>query len=177
VGQSLGGILGTLSTSVAPGVGNVVLNVPGGNLTGILLTSPATAFVQARTGLINTLAASGINAGTPAFDQFLGLSKMILDPADPVNYAYHVENGTVPPAREALIQYVTGDEVIPNPTTQALINAANNRDASKKKLATSVADPAGMTDRHGLLLNFRDRTDTEAAQNVAVQFLKTGVTP
>ncbi|HLL05825.1 MAG TPA: hypothetical protein VK539_34965 [Myxococcaceae bacterium] len=175
LGQSLGAILGTLSTSVAPGVGNVVLNVPGGSLTDILLTS--NAFATQRTAFLAGLSAQGINPGTAAFDQFIGLAKMILDPADPVNYSYYVENGTVPAGREALIQYITNDEITPNATTLALINAANNRDPSKKKVETSVVNPAGLTERHGFLLNFRDRAVTEAAQNEAVQFLKTGMKP
>ncbi len=177
VGQSLGGILGTLSTSVSPSVGNVVLNVPGGNLTDILLTSPAPSFVQARTAFLAGLSAQGINPGTAAFDQFIGLAKMILDPADPVNYSYHVLNGTVPADRKALVQYIVNDEITPNATTQSLINAANNRDPSKKDLATSAANPAGLTERHGYLLNFRDRPVTEAAQNEAIQFLRTGALP
>jgi hypothetical protein len=178
VGQSLGAILGTLSTSVSPNVGNVVLNVPGGNLTGILLTSPHMSFARLRTGFLKTLSDQGITPGTPAFDQFIGLARTILDPADPVNYSYYVENGSVPPTREALIQYIQNDEITPNPTTQALINAANNRDASKKKVETSLWNPAAsLTERHGFLLNFADRTVTESAQSEAAQFLKTGTKP
>lgn len=180
LGQSLGGILGTLSTSVASSVGNVVLNVPGGDLTGILLTSPA--FKTQRDAFLLTLSNAGIKQGTPEFDQFFGLARMILDPADPVNYSYFVENGAVPPTREALVQYITNDEITPNPTTQAILNAANNRVAGKKMLAsylyeTATPTPGQQGDRHGFLLNFKDPAVTTQAQMQAVQFLKTGVLP
>jgi hypothetical protein len=181
VGQSLGGILGPLYTSVSPNVQKAVFNVPGGNLTGILLTSQA--FEQPRAGFLATLAASGINQGTPAFDQFLGLTRMILDPADPVNYAYHVENGAAAPSgREALMQYIDMDPVTPNQMTEALIAAANNRAADKKKVASykfvySEAElPLAL--RHGFLLDPRVSATIRAeAQGQAIQFLDTGALP
>ncbi len=180
LGQSLGGILGTLSTSVAPNVGNVVLNVPGGDLTGILLTSPA--FEQPRNAFLATLASAGITPGTPGFDQFVGLAKMILDPADPVNYAFHIENGSATPSgRQAFIQYIEMDPITPNPQTVAMINAANDRDSDNKievHLYTPTVAELAIDKRHGFLLDFTGNpTITAGAQNEAVQFLKTGTLP
>jgi len=177
VGQSLGSILGPLYTSVSPNVKNAAFNVPGSNLTGILLTSPA--FATPRAGFLATLASQGVNPGTAQFDQFIGLAKMILDPADPINYIYHVENGpSVPPGREAFIQYISEDQVTPNPLTAELIKAANDR-ASTKKVATYQFTPTTaelpLEKRHGFLLDRSgNATITEQAQGQLVNFLNTG---
>jgi hypothetical protein len=181
IGQSLGGILGPLYTAASPRIQNAVFNVPAGNLTGVLLTSPA--FAQARAGFLATLAAQGINQGTPAFDQFLGLSRMILDPADPINYVYAVENGPASPAnREAFIQHIENDQVAPNPLTEALIAAANNRAADRKDVASFKFTPTEaelpLDKRHAFLLDFSGNpTITTQAQTQAVQFLNTGTLP
>jgi hypothetical protein len=181
IGQSLGGILGPVYTAASSRVRNAVFNVPAGNLTGVLLTSPA--FAQARAGFLATLAAQGINQGTPAFDQFIGLSKMILDPADPINYVYAVENGPVSPAnREAFIQYIQDDQVAPNPLTEALIAAANNRAQDKKDVAafkfTDTQGPVPADKRHSFLLDFTGNpAATTQAQTQAVQFINTGTLP
>ncbi|MDY7230067.1 hypothetical protein [Hyalangium rubrum] len=181
LGQSLGSIVGPLFTSVSPSVKNAVFNVPGGDLTGVLMTSGA--FATQRNGFLAALAANRINVGTPEFDQFLGLAKMILDPADPLNYAYQVENGTVPASRQALFHYITDDEVLPNTGTQLLIRAANERAADKKDvsvLQVSSATPPvemGKVNRHGFLLNFVDPAVTAEAQTKAITFLSTGALP
>jgi hypothetical protein len=180
VGQSLGSILGPLYTSVSPNVKRAVFNVPGSNLTGILLTSPA--FATPRAGFLSALSAQGINPGTAAFDQFIGLSKMILDPADPVNYIYHVENGpAVPPGREAFIQSIEKDQVTPNPLTAELIKAANDRASTKKVAAFQFAPTEAelsLEKRHGFLLDFSGNpTITTQAQNQVTQFLNTGALP
>ncbi|HEX8701698.1 MAG TPA: hypothetical protein VF815_22915 [Myxococcaceae bacterium] len=177
LGQSLGSILGPLYTSVSPNVKNAAFNVPGSNLTGILLTSPA--FATPRAGFLATLASNGINAGTAQFDQFIGLAKMILDPADPINYIYHVENSsTAPQGREAFIQYIAEDQVTPNPLTAELIKAANDR-ASTKKVATFQFTPTQaelpLDKRHGFLLDFSGNPAiTTQAQTQIVNFLNTG---
>jgi hypothetical protein len=183
VGQSLGAILGPLYTSVSPNVKKAVFNVPGSNLTGMLLTSPA--FAAQRTGFLAALSAQGISPGTPAFDQFLGLAKTILDPADPLNYIYHVEHGAAAPQgtdrREAFIQYIDQDQVAPNALTEELIRAANDR-ASTKKVATHPFMPSlgelSLEKRHSFLLDFSGNpVITTQAQTQAIQFLNTGSLP
>ncbi|SET96660.1 hypothetical protein [Stigmatella erecta] len=175
IGQSLGGMLGTLSTSVSPNVGNVVLNVPAGDLTGVLLTSQAPDFVKARTGFLQTLAAENITPGTPAFDQFLGLAKLILDPADPLNYASRVSTRS---KGKTLIHYIAQDEVLPNATTEALISAAKKGVLTATEPAVALVNaPSSLTERHGFLLNFQDPSVTLPAQNAATQFLQTGALP
>jgi hypothetical protein len=175
-GQSLGGILGTLYTSVAPDVHNVVLNVPGADPGNILLTSPA--FTPQRTAFLATLAGQGITQGSIAFDTFIGIAKWILDPADPQNMAFSVLHGAnVPVDRKALVQYITQDQVIPNPTTVELLNAGNRMGVSGPfdiclfNPSTTTLPPAS---RHGFLLNFFDQPTTVTAQNQLASYLVSG---
>ena len=194
-GQSLGGILGTLYTSVAPDVNNVVLNVAGADPGNILLLSPS--FTPQRTAFLATLAGLGIVPGTIAFDTFVATAKWILDPADPQNMIYSVRNGGNIPAstlRHALIQYITHDEVVPNPTTEELINAANNRSGTFNEVDTDLFDPStttfpgcptgvcppGQPTRHGFLLQSDPRdTDqtTRTAQCHVANYLANGSLP
>jgi len=190
LGQSLGGILGSLYTQVAPEIQNVVLNVPGSDLPTILLTSPA--FAAARNQFLATLAAQNppITLGTPAFDDFIGAAKWILDPADPINAGYGVLNGSgLPATRHALIQYITGDQVIPNLTTLELINAANQTVPTGRQVDICRYNPPVCTamprtncvcpapgdptcevppeDRHGFLLNFSPPNFRDAVTTIA----------
>jgi hypothetical protein len=130
VGQDLGGILGTLFNAVSPDTTNVVLNVPGGALPQIILSAPS--FEAQRTALLRTLAAEGINPGTPAFDQFVRVAQWILDAADPANMAYRLTHpvdvgGVMAPnaARKVFIQFIEGDETTPNVASFAVVAGAN----------------------------------------------------
>jgi pimeloyl-ACP methyl ester carboxylesterase len=175
IGQSLGGILGTLYTSVAPEIHRVVLNVPGASLPRILLTSPAFAPVRAQ--FLATLAAQNppILPGSPAFDTFVGVAQWVLDPADPQNQALSLLNGTMLPTdRKVLIQSITGDQVIPNPTTDILIASVNRTTVPASPQAdTCRFNPPGCApdDRHGFLLNSRPGCDTPAAQTQAINYV------
>ncbi len=129
LGQSLGGILGTLFNAVSPDTTHVVLNVPGGALPQIILNAPS--FSEQKATLLATLAAGGIQPGTPQFDQFIGIVQWILDPADPANMAYRLTHGvdvagTMTPNgnRKAFIQFVEGDQTVPNIANLALVRAA-----------------------------------------------------
>jgi len=131
VGQSLGGILGTLFNAVSPDTSNVVLNVPGGRLPQIILTAPS--FATQRAALLGQLATQGITPGTPQFDRFIGSAQWVLDPADPANMGYRLTHpvdlggGAVAPNpnRKAFIQFIEGDETVPNVSNFALLTAAN----------------------------------------------------
>jgi len=176
IGQSLGGILGTLYTSVAPEVHRVVLNVPGASLPRILLTSPA--FARVRAVFLATLAAQNppILPGSPAFDTFVGVAQWVLDPADPQNQALSLMNGsTLPSDRKVLIQSITRDQVIPNPTTDILIASANRTLPGNRLTDTCRFDPPDSRlpppDRHGFLLNFVSSVDTNAAQAQAINYV------
>ena len=83
VGQSLGAITGVAFLALETNVNVGVLNVPGGGIAQ-LLNGSATFGPRIRAGL----AAAGVQAGTPAFDQFLGAAQTVVDPADPINYGF-----------------------------------------------------------------------------------------
>lgn len=201
VGQSLGGILGTLFNAVSPDTNNVVLNVPGGELPQIILTAPS--FAAQRTALLAGLQAQGILQGTPAFDQFLATAQWILDPADPANMGWRLTHPvtiapgvTAPNAkRKAFIQFIEGDETVPNPSNLALVSAADrpfsNTPPSFGCMAplfcyefTDAADgfdttSAPPSSRHGFLLQPPAATPqslalTIKAQTQAAAFLATG---
>ena len=131
VGQSLGGVLGTLYSAVAPEVRNAALNIPGGDPVLILLTSPA--FAPQKAAFQAALAAQGIPTNSPTYDTFLGIAKWIIDPADPVNAAPYLVRNTRSNAQDPLanggstrrgfIQWILDDLVIPNPSTVATIRS------------------------------------------------------
>jgi dienelactone hydrolase len=176
VGQSLGGMLGTLYTSVSPDVHRAVLNAPGGRLSQVLDEATDDNLVAMRTALYSTLAANQMPQGSPAFDTFIRTAQWIVDPADPINYSWHVSNGSgVPAERRALVQYITGDKSIPNSTTQALIDAANARGDGSRRMSVSVFEPSEAVlpgeARHGFLTNGANPSVTQQAQADAVQFL------
>jgi len=191
-GMSLGGILGTLFTSVAPDVHNVVLNATGGDPANILLL--ARRFTPQRNAFLATLAGQGIHPGEIAFDTFIGIAKWILDPADPLNMIFSMRNLPIVPAgsRTALIQYITVDEVIPNETSVELINAANDRTGMFDMVDVSLFSPTetefppsctpdGMCNpsvpsRHGFLLQSpaSDPTSTPRAQCQVANYVTFG---
>ncbi|WP_426755653.1 hypothetical protein [Myxococcus sp. Y35] len=196
VGQSLGGIQGALSASVSPVVSRTALNTPGGDLVDILLTATDPTFVRYRTGFFQTLAGIGRAPGTPEFYEFITLARTILDPASPRNYGRYLENAPSAPAnREAFIQYISGDMVIPNAVTQGLIDAANHPlvNASTPRTVQSymVPDdtPLPLDVRHaffGIVDPSLDPNSTtsrvlkavrDEAQNQVIQFLNTGTAP
>ncbi len=124
VGQSLGAILGSLFNAASPDTSRVVLNVPAGTLPQVILTAPS--FEAQKTALLAALAQQGIMPGTPAFDTFIGTAQWILDPADPANMAYRIVHPPAPNAnRKAFIQFIEGDQTLPNPTNLAVVRGAN----------------------------------------------------
>jgi hypothetical protein len=132
VGQSLGSIQGTADVAVNPRISEAVLNVGGGTVVDIFTTSPA--FVTTT----NTLLASlGIQPGpNSAYLQFLVVAKTILDPADPVNFAGHLQSNTLPnllanpngsvvqTPKKILTQAAFCDQVVPNPWNYILDSTA-----------------------------------------------------
>ncbi len=116
VGQSLGSIVGLNFVTLESTVSTAVLSVPGGGIAQ-MLNGSATFGPRIRAGL----AASGINAGTPTFDQFLGAAQQAIDSADPLNFAAR----SVASGDKILLHEVVGggsvlpDQVIPNSVTGA----------------------------------------------------------
>jgi hypothetical protein len=190
LGKSLGGVTGTLYSAVAPEVVNTVLNVPGGNLPDIVLTSPSFASVAA--GLQAVLTGQGMPPGTVAYDQFLRSYQWALDPADPSNFGYGVlhpiPGGITPnPGRKAFIYFIQDDQVIPNSSTLALINATNNRPGETNLCAVKEETPS-LSDiplefRHSFLTGAGPASSptelqlTLQAQSNVATFLSTGAVP
>lgn len=109
VGQSLGGIIGTVFLGVSPDVNVALLNVPGGGIPKLLDASP-TFGPRIRAGL----AAAGLQPNTPDYDRFMGAAQQAVDSADPINWAPTLAG------KRLLLQEVVGggdvlpDQVIPN---------------------------------------------------------------
>jgi dienelactone hydrolase len=120
VGQSLGGIIGTVFMGIQPDVSTALLNVPGGGIARLLEASP-TFGPRIRAGL---LASGGPAQGTPDYDSFFGAAQTVIDSADPINFAL-ATNGSLLSSKRLLLQEVVGgdgvlpDQVIPNSVASA----------------------------------------------------------
>ena len=123
IGQSLGAIQGTADVAANPRFSRAVLNVGGGTTVDIFANSPA--FAAGTTALLKGIGIQkGANAG---YLQFLVVAKTILDPADPLNFAGHLQAQTLPnllvdakgktpqAAKAILTQAAFCDQVVPNP--------------------------------------------------------------
>jgi len=193
-GQSLGGILGSLYSAAAPEVKNAALNVPGGGLTNIILTSPA--FAQLKAAFQGGLAAEGVETNSPLYDTFLGIVQWIVDPGDPLNAGPYLvrssRSGTFDPvnnplanngsSRRGFIQWIAQDQVVPNPTTVDLIQAVMADPSATGVLVTpSTAVPnfwakqfpsnANPALNHGFLLGSAGGATAQAAQGEIANFI------
>ncbi len=116
-GQNFGAMLGSLANAASPDTDRLVLDAMGGGLVQILLESPS--FATQRAALLTQLSSLGMTAGTPSFDRFLRVAQWILDPADPSNVGARLGK------RNAFIQFIEGDTLIPNDATVGFIAATN----------------------------------------------------
>lgn len=159
VGQSLGGIIGGVSTVAGPEIKASVLNVPGvgwadifentDNLVirctlvdgliaaGTLMGEPSNLLANPPTGLCTTDAWKT----QPGYAQFAAIGRWVLDPADPANFVTRLVGSM--PSRKFLIQMVTADNVVPNIATQNLA-ALTGRMSSPAR--TNGAPPVQPTD-------------------------------
>jgi hypothetical protein len=128
-GQSLGAIQGAMNVATNPRISKAALNVGGGTIVDVFTNSPAfTAQVN------ELLAGLGIQRGTARFLQFLVVTKTILDPADPINFAGHLTANTLPnllvtplalqAPKKILTQIANCDAVVPNPFSFVKANNA-----------------------------------------------------
>ncbi|HEY1908667.1 MAG TPA: hypothetical protein VGG91_21665, partial [Myxococcaceae bacterium] len=175
-GQSLGGILGSLYSCVAPEVRNSALNVPGGGLTNIILTSQHPGLMALKNAFQAGLAAQGVPLNSPSYDTFLGIVQWIVDPADPLNAGpYLVKDtglgnglGNGGSTRRGFIQWVLNDQVVPNPTTVDLIQSVLADPTATGVLVTPGATPNFWakqwvsTANHGFLLVGPDAAAAQA---------------
>lgn len=103
VGMSLGGINGGVFLGLSDTVNTGMLSVAGGGIAR-LLDGSATFGPRIRAGL----AASGVQAGTPTYDQFMLITQTVIDSGDPINYGVQNSNNAL------LLHEVLGDLVVPN---------------------------------------------------------------
>lgn len=120
VGQSLGGILGSVFASVHPDIKRVVLNVPGADLIDLFRES-----VVFRSHFDAFLAREGIERGSEEHDRLLNIGRWIMDPIDPQTFADYLikesfEPGVSVDDREVFIQMATLDLIIGNEQTKVL---------------------------------------------------------
>ena len=126
VGVSLGGILGSVFTTVNQlAIANDAqvglpsnLNPIRGIVTSAAGTQVAQVLVNSATfaPVINGgLAASGVNVGTSNYERFLYAAQSAMDAGDPVNYMQTLAALGVP----ALVQQINNDAVIPNGSSSA----------------------------------------------------------
>ena len=174
VGQSFGGIYGTLLMAVDPLVRVGVLNVPGGPIVEIARQSPVfrnrvtEQLTQRQPPLLNgesdfteSIPLPGQSpernpaAGALAIQAYFDRVEWLTQAANPVAFAPYVRRmplaGVGPKA--VLYQWAVGDLTVPNPTTAALLAAGQLQPVSMRFRHDRIA--AGLPDRfknpHGFL--------------------------
>jgi len=105
VGQSWGGMHGTVFSAIEPLVTRAVLSVPGGGIARFAEASQDIGPVI-RAGL---KAAAGLEPGTADYEQFFLAWQTVLDSADPINWAAEAAAFT-----PIMLHEVINDTVIPN---------------------------------------------------------------
>ncbi len=199
VGQSLGGILGTLNAAANPRIGRAVLNVPGGTLTDIFTQSPTfgpkvATLLASLPPPIGPIVVSNPADG-PKFLQFIQVAKLVLDGAEPLNFGGHLLGDAAHPtlpdllqskpnqaAKNVFGQYAICDQVIPNPFNLLLFGEIGLASGTNPNPFTAyTVGGAGTTGAcnvnpltnpaHGFLLNGVDVTATGAGQSDAAHYL------
>jgi hypothetical protein len=151
LGQSFGGIYGTLLMAVDPQVRMGVLNVAGGPIAEIARQSPVfrglavNQLRRRRPPLLNgendfteSIPLPGEapvrdpGPGALAIQGYLDRAEWLTQPANPVAFAPYLRQAPLPgvPPRPVLFQWAAGDQTVPNPTTVALLNAGLLQSAS-----------------------------------------------
>ena len=114
VSQSLGSIHGATFVALEDNINTAVLSVGGGGIARLLDGSPAFG-PRIRAGL----AAAGVDAGTPAYDQFMVVTQTVIDAGDPLNFAaLSSANNNI------LFHEVLGDQVVPNSVVGAPLSGS-----------------------------------------------------
>ncbi len=120
LGQSLGGLLGTLFMAIEPTDTVGTLNVAGGR--DAYLFADSDEFGQVIDAFLGN---QGIEPNTPEFDEALFIYQTVLDDADPFNYGAHLLKGDLcgNVAHSALLQQAMDDQLIPASATADLARA------------------------------------------------------
>jgi dienelactone hydrolase len=136
VSQSLGSITGATFLALEPSVSNAVLSVGGGGIAELLNGSEEFG-PRIRAGL----AAAGVQAGTPAFAQFMLATQTVVDSGDPINYAF-----LTGPTKNILFHEVLGDTVVPNFVTTAPLSGTEPlmRELGLVSVSSTTSNPDGL---------------------------------
>ena len=125
VGHSTGAIVGAVALAVEDRFDAAALIAGGGHLTRILMETPDEDF---KAPIVEALAAMGFEEGTAEYFQFLETAQMLLDRADPLNYAAHFAarplEGHAP--TPVFMLRATADGLIPESTAMELACAARD---------------------------------------------------
>ena len=143
MGQSLGGIMGSITVSQRSDIKAAVLNVPGVGWADILENTSTLAI---RCPLVDGLIDAGLLVGEkwnplagtglcttdawktqPGYRQFAVIGRWILDPADPANFTRALAT------KRFMLQEVVGDTVVPN--------IATRNEGALTGLTPATADP------------------------------------
>ena len=200
VGQSFGGIYGTLLMAVEPRIRAGVLNVPGGPI--IEIARQAAAFrpnvitgLQARNPSLMNGEKDFVEAiplpGEPAvktlppgaleIQDYFDRIEWLGQPANPVAFAPYLLQAPISGApRTVMYQWAVGDRTVPNPTTESILRAGDLAKVASLYRHDQVA--AGLPERfranpHAFLTwtFFPDVADIgRAAQEQVVRFFLTG---
>lgn len=151
-GQSLGAIYGTILNAVEPNLRAAALNVGGGSVVDVARWSEGyRPYVRS---FLATHHPYLLNQGDDFDDNyvlryqpakvnqvwmgcelqnFFERMEWLQTTADPLSYAPHLWSSTLPgvPMKKVLWQFAKGDRSVPNPTSTALIHAANMRESTQ----------------------------------------------
>lgn len=132
-GESMGGIIGSLTTAIAPNIPASVLNVPGGRLSNLVLLSEIHLYELVAEPIVSAVAeldAAGVR-------KFLALFQLVAERGDPINYAplWHQTPAEGRPKKSVVIQETTDDVLVPNRTTEDLARAGG-----LKRLTPALAE-------------------------------------
>jgi hypothetical protein len=201
-GQSLGGIYGTLLLAVEPDVRSGVLNVAGGPIVDLLRLGGfrATLGQTLATHVPSLINVAGItfNENLPLRDQppvlnevagaieiqdYIDATEWVQQSGNAVAYAPHLRHdpfsGMEP--KPVIFQFAKGDQIVPNPTTTAILRAGDLADTAtyfRNDLAFE-ADPAVPKNPHVFLTRIATPSVTAvtlgAQQQIARFFASDGV--
>lgn len=134
LGQSLGAMVGSLYVATEPNSGRAVLNVPGGRIINLLLTSPTFG-----PPILEGLAGLGIEPGTADFARFAIFTQAVLDDVDPLNYAEPAVAGTLRGGEGAnVLQQLHLDDTVITPAAQFDLAIAFGEDTDFAQVSALV---------------------------------------
>jgi hypothetical protein len=119
VGESLGGIIGTVFTGIDPDINPVVLDVPGGAfITRLAVNAPNQATLLDLA--YRTIFASPSNAASDQWHPMSNLIQMVLDSADAAVFAGNLTHPASGRPRDVFVIEAIDDETVANPATELL---------------------------------------------------------